>query len=296
MARASNRPIYGIVMMLISMSCIAIVDALGKRVIATMPQLEVVGLYFLIIWILSLLYAYANSVPVRVLVRTEAPFLQFARGMMLVCSLSLLFIALKHLPLAEATVISFTSPLWVVAFSAPFLGEKVGWQRWAAVGAGLIGAAIVMRPGTEIFQWMALLPLIGAMFFAGYTIITRMLAGRDRFETTLFYSFLVGSTVVIGAAYVVGWQEPTFAEWIQLAGMGALGMVAHLTMLQSLESADASLVAPFNYVRIIWAVVLGYLWFGTTPGMATIIGGGVIVASGLFVLWRETRLKNHLNR
>ena len=257
MARASNRPIYGIVMMLISMSCIAIVDALGKRVIATMPQLEVVGLYFLIIWILSLLYAYANSVPVRVLVRTEAPFLQLARGMMLVCSLSLLFIALKYLPLAEATVISFTSPLWVVAFSAPFLGEKVGWQRWAAVGAGLIGAAIVMRPGTEIFQWMALLPLIGAMFFAGYTIITRMLAGRDRFETTLFYSFLVGSTVVLGAAYVVGWQEPTFAEWIQLAGMGALGMVAHLTMLQSLESADASLVAPFNYVRIIWAVGWG---------------------------------------
>ena len=73
--------------------------------------------------------------------------------------------------------------------------------------------------------------------------------------------------------------------------MGALGMVAHLTMLQSLESADASLVAPFNYVRIIWAVALGYLWFGTAPGMATIIGGGVIVASGLFVLWRETRIK-----
>ena len=136
-----------------------------------------------------------------------------------------------------------------------------------------------------------MLPLIGAMFFAGYTIITRMLAGRDRFETTLFYSFMVGSTVVLGAAYVVGWQEPTFAEWIQLAGMGALGMVAHLTMLQSLESADASLVAPFNYVRIIWAVALGYLWFGTAPGMATITGGGVIVASGLFVLWRETRIK-----
>lgn len=291
MARASNRPIYGIVMMLISMSCIGIVDALGKRIMGNLPQLEVVGLYFFIIWILSLLYAYANNVPVRVLVRTSAPFLQIMRGMMLVVSLSMLFIALKHLPLAEATVISFTSPLWVVAFSAPFLGERVGWRRWAAVGVGLIGAAIVMRPGTEIFQWLALLPLIGAMFFAGYTIITRMLAGRDRFETTLFYSFLVGSTVVISTAYLTDWQEPTFAEWIQLAGMGALGMVAHLTMLQSLQAADASLVAPFNYVRILWAVVLGYLWFGTTPGWPTVIGGAVIVASGLFVLWRETRVK-----
>lgn len=285
------RPTYGILMMLLSMSCIGIVDAMGKRVMQGLPQLEVVGVYFLVIWLLAIAMAQAKGIGFRQLARTQALKLQLIRGLMLVCSLSLLFIALKHLPLAEATVISFTSPLWVVAFSAPFLGEKVGWRRWAAVLVGLCGAAIVMRPGTAIFQWLALLPLIGAVFFAFYQIVTRLLSGRDSFETTLFYSFAVGAAVVLGLAFLTDWATPNLQQLGALGLMGSLGFVAHLTMLQSLKAADASLVAPFNYVRVLWAIGLGYLWFQEVPGLWTYIGGGVVIASGLYVLWRETRQK-----
>jgi drug/metabolite transporter (DMT)-like permease len=285
------RPVYGILMMLLSMSCIGIVDAMGKRIMQGLPQLEVVGIYFLAIWVGAVVMALAKGIRPRALLRTVSLKLQLIRGLMLVFSLSLLFIALKHLPLAEATVISFTSPLWVVAFSAPFLGEPVGWRRWAAVLVGLAGAAIVMQPGTEIFQWLAVLPLIGAIFFAFYQIVTRMLSGRDSFETTLFYSFAVGAVVVLGAAWATGWRAPDAAQWAELALMGALGFVAHLTMLQSLKAADASLVAPFNYVRVLWAIGLGYLWFREVPGLWTFVGGGIVIASGLYVLWRETRKK-----
>lgn len=288
-AGVSPRPAYGILMMLLSMSGIGIVDAIGKWVMQDLPQLEVVGVYFLVIWALAVLMAFAKGIGPRALLRTVSLRLQVTRGLMLVCSLSLLFIALKHLPLAEATVISFTSPLWVVAFSAPFLGEKVGWRRWAAVLVGLAGAAIVMRPGTAIFQWLALLPLIGAIFFAFYQIVTRLLSGRDGFETTLFYSFAVGAAVVLTVAALTGWKTPTLEQTGVLVVMGALGFMAHLTMLESLKAADASLVAPFNYVRVLWAIGLGYLLFGETPGLWTYVGGGVVIASGLYVLWRETR-------
>lgn len=294
-AAGAGRPTYGILMMLFSMSCIGIVDAIGKRVMQGLPgkdglpQLEVVGVYFFVIWLLAIAMAVAKGIRPRDLVRTQALGLQVTRGMMLVCSLSLLFIALKHLPLAEATVISFTSPLWVVAFSAPFLGEKVGWRRWAAVLVGLTGAAIVMRPGTAIFQWLALLPLIGAVFFAFYQIVTRLLSGRDGFETTLFYSFGVGSAVVLVVAALTDWTTPDLRESGVLLFMGVLGFVAHFTMLESLKAADASLVAPFNYVRVLWAIGLGYIWFDEAPGLWTYVGGGIVIASGLYVLWRETR-------
>jgi len=291
MPPSASRPVYGILMMLFSMSCIGIVDAMGKRVMQNLPQLEVVGVYFLFIWLLAVALAFLKGVRPRALVRSQAPGLQALRGLMLVASLSMLFIALKHLPLAEATVISFTSPLWIVAFSALLLKEPTGWRRWAAVVVGMIGAAIVMRPGTAIFQWLALLPLIGAIFFAFYQLITRMLGGRDSFETTMFYSFATAATVVLIVAALTGWSWPTPEEWGRLALMGALGFLAHFTMLQSLAVADASLVAPFNYVRVLWAIGLGYLWFGETPGPWTFLGGGVVIASGLYVLWRETRLR-----
>lgn len=290
-ATRSPRPVYGIGMMLISMSGIGIVDALGKQVMQTVPQLQVVGCYFLVIWLGAVAMAAIKGIGPRRLLKTVSLRLQMTRGLMLVCSLSLLFIALKHLPLAEATVISFTSPLWVVAFSAPFLGEAVGWRRWAAVGVGLIGAAIVMQPGTEIFQWLALLPLIGAIFFAFYQIVTRLLSGRDSFETTLFYSFAVGSIVVLSAAWATDWKPLVQGEVLELALMGVLGFIAHLTMLESLKAADASLVAPFNYVRVLWAIGLGYLLFDEIPGFWTFVGGAVVIASGLYVIWRETRKK-----
>lgn len=290
-ALANPRPVYGIVMMLISMSGIGVVDAMGKWIMQGLPQLQVVGVYFFVIFLLSIVMAGVKGIPLRTLATTTALGLQLTRGLMLVCSLSLLFIALKHLPLAEATVISFTSPLWVVAFSAPLLGEPVGWRRWAAVVVGLAGAALVMRPGTAIFQWLALLPLIGAIFFAVYQIVTRRLAGRDGFETTLFYSFAFGAVVVLTAAAFTGWVWPSPGQWALLGCMGGLGFLAHLTMLESLSAADASLVAPFNYVRVLWAIALGYLLFGETPGVWTIVGGGVVIASGLYVIWRETRKK-----
>jgi len=292
MSSPSDRPVAGILMMLVAMSGIGIVDAMGKRVMQGLPQLEVVGVYFFFIWLFSIAVSLARGAPLRRLVQTRALRLQVLRGLTLVSSLSMLFFALKFLPLAEATVLSFTSPLWIVAFSAFVLREKVGWRRWSAVVVGLGGAAIVMRPGSEIFQWLAVLPLVGAIFFALYTIVTRVIGGRDPFETTMFYSFGVAAAAVLAVAALTDWQWPTAWEWGQIMLMAALGCAGHFGMLQALAWADASLVAPFNYVRVLWAIGLGYLWFGAIPSAWTFAGGGVVIASGLYVLWRETRRRS----
>ena len=231
-----------------------------------------------------------RGVPQRQLWRSTRPWLQSARALCLVGSLVCLFSSLRVLPLAEATIISFTAPLFVVALAGPMLGEPVGWRRWAAVLAGLVGAMLVIRPGSDLFQWAALLPLVGAVFFALFSLITRWLGPADPPTTTLFYTTFVGSVVLTLMAAVV-WVTPTWTEvaWFWLSG--ALGVIAHLALVQAMLHADASIVAPLNYVRLIWAISIGIVVFGDWPSTGELVGGAVIVASGLYVVYSAARAR-----
>ena len=269
--------------MLVGASCIAIVDGIAKYVAPTINGVQVVWGYVgaSLIVLLAVLLAKGES-PVS-LARTRRPWLQVARAALLVCSLSALFVSLRYLPLAVATTVSFTAPLIIVALSGPILGERVGVGRWAAVFVGMIGASLVVRPGTDVFHWAALLTLLGAFFFALFNIATRVLGGFDRPLTTVLYTFTV-STALVSLAMPAVWVTPTTLQWLLFAASGLLGFAAHFSMARSLVLADVSAVAPLHYVRLIWAIGIGLVVFDHMPDAWTLAGGALIVASGIYVV------------
>ena len=282
----------GVLWMLLGMSCIGIVDGVAKFLAARLHGIEVAWGYFVASFVCAAVYAFAKRASRDRPLRSRRPWLQAGRAACLVASLSCLFVSLHYLPLAEATAINFTGPLFIVALSGPLLGERVDLGRWLAVSAGMAGALIVVRPGAAVFHWASVLPLVGAFFFALLNIVTRLLRAADSTLTTLLHTFGIGS-VLISLALPFVWVAPTPAECVVFAAAGVLGFAAHFSIVRSLELADASRVAPLNYVRLVWAIGIGFVVFGDLPEAATVAGGAIIVASGLYVLYRETGAPRH---
>ena len=276
----------GVLWMLLGMSCIGILDGAAKYLGVRLNGIEVAGGYFFATFVCIAAYALATRTSRTRPLRSRRPWLQVGRAACLVASLSCLFVSLTYLPLAEATAINFTGPLFIVALSGPLLGERIGPGRWLAVAAGMAGALIVVRPGAAVFHWASVLPLVGAFFFALFNIVTRLLRSADSTLTTLLHTFGIGSALISLALPVV-WVAPTAAECLIFAASGVLGFAAHFSIVRSLELADASRVAPLNYVRLVWAIGIGFVVFGNVPGAATLAGGAIIVASGLYVVLRE---------
>ena len=287
-ADSGRTRLAGAAWMLLGASCIGIVDGIAKYLAPNINGVQVVWGYVgaSLVFLLAVTVARGES-PIS-LARTRRPWLQVARGASLVCSLSALFVSLRYLPLAVATTVSFTAPLIIAALSGPILGERVGAGRWVAVLVGMVGASLVVRPGTDVFHWASLLTLLGAFFFALFNIATRMLGGFDRPLTTVLYTFVV-STALVSLAMPFVWVAPTAAQWLLFAASGLLGFAAHFSIARSLALAHASAVAPLHYVRILWAIGIGLVIFGHVPDAWTLAGSALIVASGLYVVGAGSR-------
>ena len=270
-----------------SIGFITVVDTIAKYLTAELHALQLVWGYFLGIAVLLGGYAALTRDRQHPLTTRRLPT-QLLRAGLLVTSIGALFVGLTYLPIADATAISFMSPLFITVLSVPLLGERVGPHRWAAVVIGLAGVLIIVRPGGGIAHWAAAMPLISAVAFAGYQIATRLLAATEFTFTTLFYTG-IGGFIWISLAVPFVWVWPTPTQWGIFLGLGALGVAAHLCLIRAFALAQASLLAPFNYTKLIWAAVLGYLVFGDVPSLNTLAGSAVIIASGLYVVWRERR-------
>ena len=282
--------VAGVLVFTVGLSFIALADAMAKVLGESMASPQVVWLYLVSVLVALMLYLLVTRQNFRQLVRTRKPRLQIARGLSILGSLTFIFAALQFMPLAEATVINFTGPLFMVALAGPMLGERVGWRRWAAVIVGLAGAMIVVRPGSEVFQWAALMPIASAIFFALFQLLTRKIAGHDGALTTLFYTQIVAAAGATLAAPFF-WTPVTLYQLGFAFLAGCVGLTAHICMFNAFRLADASLLAPINYTRIVASVLLGYWIFGDLPDFYTIAGGAVIIGSGLFVIYREARTR-----
>ena len=228
----------------------------------------------------------------RALFRTKNLGAQAVRSLLLLGSTSCYFMALTYLPLTTAASISFTAPFIVTALSVPFLGEKVGPRRWAAVGVGFIGALIIIRPGGESFHGAELLVLCSATFYSIFQIMTRRLAGQDSAATTIIYTAVFGGilTSFVGPIY---WQTPTVDfHWWLFAATGIFGGLGHLFVVKAFQWAEVSAVSPFSYGQLIGAVILGFFIFGEFPDMWTWVGSAIIVSCGVYITYRETVLAN----
>jgi len=222
--------------------------------------------------------------------RTSRLKLQLLRSALMLGSTVFFFAAVSYIPLAEATAIGFVSPLLVAAFSVPLLGEKVGPRRWAAVIVGFLAVMLIIRPGFGMIHWAYLLPLGSAVCFALYQITTRILSRYDSSVTTLAHSVSVGLLVTTIVVLIPGqWRNPDLQGWMLMILVGAVGGIAHYILIRALTLAPAALLAPFVYLQLVWAAIVGFVWFGDVPGWSTLGGTAVLAASGLYVMYRERK-------
>ena len=220
-------------------------------------------------------------------IRTARPGIQLARGLLLAAATFLYFSSLRVLPLADAAAIGFVLPLFIAVLAVPMLGERLDPSRGVAIVVGLAGALLIVRPGSSVFTWYALLPVGMAVCNALYQILTRKVAGVEHPLTSLVWGAIVGA-VLFSAMAPTYWQTPDRVEhWALLGVIGLLASIGHYLLILAYEYADATLLAPFSYTMMIWALLLGYLVFGQLPDGWSFAGMGVIVAAGLFLAGRQ---------
>lgn len=221
-----------------------------------------------------------------------------ARGFLIAVGTLLFFTSLGKLPLADAISIFFVEPFILTLMSALFLGEPIGWRRLLAVAVGFCGALIVIRPSYALFGATALLPIAGAFSYASYVVLTRWLVHGESAVTMQFYAGVFGGLTMTaalcfgtatGLAFLApAW--PSLEEWALLAALGVIATVGHMLIVQAIRRVGASMVAPFQYLEIISATILGLVFFGDFPDATTWLGVAIIIGSGLFVFFRERHL------
>jgi drug/metabolite transporter (DMT)-like permease len=222
--------------------------------------------------------------------RTSRPMAHLGRACLGLVTMGLSFSALAYLPLAEATVMAFVAPLFAVMLSAIVLREPVGRHRWSAVAVGLAGVLLVMQPGGAALSHAGLtMSLVAALGVASVTITLRQIGRTERPNTVVLW-FTLFSLAATGAAMPFFGHAHGTGQWLLLAAIGIFGGAGQLFMTASLKLAPVPVVVPFDYTQLIWAVTLGWLIWGTHPLPSTWIGAAVIVASGLYTVYREHKL------
>ena len=216
---------------------------------------------------------------------------QVARSVCFLGSTFFIVTALSLMPLADAVAFTFSGPLIIAALAPMLLGERVGWRRWTAVLVGFAGVIVMARPTPNAFQWVALIAFGAAVMGALRDIVTRKISAVEASDLTLFYSTL--ATVVVGAAaaFAFPWRMPPPEDFALFALLGALNGGAHFLMIEAYRWSEASVVSPFRYSALVWALLLGFVVWGDVPDAFLIFGAGLVVASGLYILHRETTVR-----
>lgn len=288
----------GIWLIVTGLLIIPAIDAIAKYLSDSVPVLQITWTRFLFQSILMAGIVLLNNSPLALI--PKRPFIQLARGLLLAMATLIFFWSLKYLPIADAIAIFFIQPLILTLFSAFFLGEQVGWHRRIAVIAGFIGALVIIQPANSSFQVATILPVMTAIFFAGYMTLTRATAGHDTAETAQFAAG-VGALIVLSAALILSSLSPLedlhpvtldITQWGWLALLGVIAAFCHLLVVKAMELAPASVLAPFAYTEFIGATLLGWLIFNDIPTWNTWTGATIIVASGLYVFLRERKLNS----
>jgi len=284
--QAGSSTLRGIVLMCAAVLCFTVMDALIKHLAGRYPTLQLVfarNVFALI----PVIYPLMKDGGFKLL-RTRRPVGHALRAVFGLISMCCFFYAYGQLELATVIAIGFSAPLFMTALSVPMLGEPVGWRRWTAVLVGFAGVLIMTRPGVGMLEASALIAVLGAYLYALVVVVIRKLGATEHPATIVLY-FTFTSAMVSGAAMPFLWVTPSLADWPFLVGIGLLGGVAQLTMTRAFMQAPVAVIAPFEYSSMLWAVTLGYFFWGEVPDRWVWVGTAIVVGSGLYILYRETR-------
>lgn len=281
----SHRPAEGILMMLAAVVAFTAMDAAAKGLIDRYDTIQVVWARYTV---QTLGVALWQARRLRQVLTTRHPWLQAARSACQLGSTALFFAALRWIGLAEATAIADLSPVLITLGAAVFLGERIGPRRMLGVGVAFLGALVIIRPGSDVFTPASLLPLAGAVCYVGYALITRRIGQQESVWTALLYSTLIGAAATTLALPAV-WKPIELGDLWLFVGIGVIGVIAQLFLIRAFTLAEASVVAPFGQLDLVFAALWGLTMFGEFPDRWTIVGALVIAGAGLYVWHRETQ-------
>ncbi len=282
-----NRQI-GIALVTVTTLMFAVLDTSAKWLVQTLPVLQVVWLRFVFHTLLTTAI-FMPSMGVG-LFKIHNPRLQLLRGVMLALMTGLNFFALQYLQLAETGAVQFSVPILIALISALWLHEKLDLKKWLAICMGFAGVLVIIRPGSNGFHPAILLSIMNALLYAAFNLMTRRLAGSDHPISTQLASAMV-PTVVLAPFAIWYWQTPdSWQVWCVLVLAGLTGGLGHTASALAHRYATAAVLGPFLYQQIIYMSFGGWLIFGQIPDAAVVLGAGIVVLSGLYLLWREFKL------
>jgi drug/metabolite transporter (DMT)-like permease len=282
---ARSARLAGIGLMLLSVFMFSFSDALGKFIVATYSVGQLISLRACAaLFVLSpVIWRHREQ-----FVHLERPRLQLLRVVLSTLDVAAFFLATVYLPLADVSTYYLACPIFVTALSAIVMRERVDWRRWTAIVIGFVGVLIALRPSSETLSWPALPALGGSLSFAVLMLVTRSLRATP--DIVMASSQFAG-TFLVGAAWSpFGWVTPSLNSLMLFGVAGCLSVSALLCTNRSLKLAPASVVVPYQYSMIVWAVIFGIVVFGDLPSTATILGAGIIIAAGLYIFLCEGRL------
>ena len=262
-------------------------DAITKHLMGSLTAPQIVCVRFFFFSLFAVAFA-AHRCGLRRAIRSRHLILQWSRGFLIAFEIMVFAIALSELGLAKMHSLFAAFPLIVTVMSIPLLGEHVGWRRWIAVTIGFVGTLIILRPESGGYSLHTLLALLAATMFALYNVLTRRVR-RDRFETSLLY-FGVGGFVGALMFAPFYWQPIDADSSFWLAVISVTAIIGHLFLIKSLELAPAALLQPFNYLVLVWALIIGYVFFGERLPISTLAGAALVTGSGIFIALREYQL------
>lgn len=266
--------------------CFTFLDTTAKYLVRqNIPAIEVVWARY--VGHAGLMLIFVNPWTVKGLFVTKRPWLQFARSILLFLSTFANFVALKYLQLAETISILFATPFLVALLAGVFFGQWIGRRQWLAIGIGFAGVLIVTRPGFGQVHWAVSLSCISALCYAVYNLMTRVLAAHDPTTTTLVYSALAGAVILTPAVPFFYVPPADLMTVLLMASTGMWGLIGHWLLIAAHRHVAAQDLSPFIYTQIVWMTVSGWLVFGDIPGLYTLVGASIVVASGLYLLWLE---------
>jgi len=278
---------HGYIFALLAITVFSLQDGISKHLATSYPPVFITMIRYWAFALFGVVLAARMPGGIKAAARTARPFLQISRGVLLAVQVAIAITAFALVGLARTQAIFSATPILVALLSIPLLGEQVGWRRWIAIGAGLCGVLLILKPDAgSFFDPKILLAVVGAVNFALYVIATRLASRSDGPTTSFFYTGVVGAATIslVGPFYwatLTGWD----LGWMAL--LCATSVSSHYFLIRAYDILDASAVQPLTYLTLVYASLIGTTVFGETLSWNTVAGSVVIVAAGIFTLWRE---------
>ena len=283
-----NNNIMGIIFMTLGMFCLSVNDVVVKGLNISFPVWEVIFFRafsgILVSFVLIFIFGWKS-------LKTKKPIRHFVRAFSAVGCVVFYFFGLKFLLLSENIAIVHSAPIFAALLAVPILGERLGIHRISAIVIGFIGVIIIVKPGTDVFKLVSILPLISALFMASVYLSTRSLMNTDSSIAIIFYyslALLITSIVFFPSDFAM----PNIVQLIPLMSLGVMGSLGHYFMSQAAKNAEVVVISPFEYSSFIFVGIMGYIFYNEVPSISIIIGGILIILGGVYIAYREQKVSN----